>query len=142
MTTLGTEAEDMTLSPRVPPGINADASPLQRPGIPQETEPPQALASAHWLKPEQQQSEREPLVGKGLMLTPVFSTAVPTRGISGVMRRLAYRIPDYKARRWLLLMLADRVDAVEHQPARLAKSAAAVGILGLGAYWVWRRAST
>jgi hypothetical protein len=115
---------------------------MQRPGIPQESEPPQALASAHWLRPEPQLAEHEPLVGKGLRLTPVFSTAVPVRGISGVMRRLAYRIPDYKARRWLILMLADRVDAVEHQPARLAKSAAAVGVLGLGVYWLWRRAST
>jgi hypothetical protein len=29
------------------------------------------------------------------------------------MRRMAYRIPEWRARHWMLLLLADRVDVVE-----------------------------
>ena len=115
-------------------GRGSDESVLQRPGIPQEADPPAPLASAHWLEPEQQLAERPPLVGKGMQLTPVFSTAVPTRGVSGLIRRAAYRIPDYKARRWLLLMLADRIDVVEHRPVVLLKVAAGAGLLGLSIF--------
>jgi hypothetical protein len=121
-------------------GIGSDSSPLQRPGVPQEQQPPQPLASAHWLQPDRQQASEEPLVGHGLTLTPVFSTALPTRGLSGVLRRVAYRVPDYKARRWLLLMAADRIDVLEHRPARLLKWGALLGLAGLGVA-AWRRAN-
>jgi len=46
-------------------------------------------------------------------LTPVFSTAVPPHGLSGVLRRIAYQIPDHRVRHWLVLMAADRVDVIE-----------------------------
>ena len=55
-----------------------------------------------------------PLVGVRRSLTPVHSTAIPPRGLSGLLRRVAYGIPEYRARRWALLMLADRVDVIEH----------------------------
>lgn len=113
-------------------GWGADHSPFERPGIPQESHPPQPLASAHWLVPEQQATTEPPLVGRGLALTPVFSTAVPVRGLSGALRKWAYRIPDYRARRWLLLMVADRVDVLEHRPGRLAGALLAVGLVGVG----------
>jgi hypothetical protein len=45
--------------------------------------------------------------------TPVFSTALPPRGLSGALRRLAHRVPDHRATHWLILLLADRIDAVE-----------------------------
>ena len=111
-------------------GRGSDKNPWQRPGVPQE-QPPQPLASAHWLEPERQMAETTPLVGRGLKLTPVFSTAIPPRGVSGAMRRVAYRLPDYKARRWLLLMLADRVDVLEHRPSALLKLTAGVALFGL-----------
>lgn len=46
--------------------------------------------------------------------TPVFGTAAPPRGLSGVIRRWAYGIPEHRAAHFMLLMVADRVDAVEH----------------------------
>ena len=46
-------------------------------------------------------------------LTPVFGTSVPPAGLSGQLRRLAYRGPEDRMRRWLLLTLADRVDVGE-----------------------------
>jgi hypothetical protein len=113
-------------------GWGTDNSPLERPGIPQEINPPQPLASAHWLVPEQQTAPERPLVGRGLALTPVFSTAVPVRGLSGALRKWAYRIPDYRARRWLLLMVADRVDVLEHRRGRFAGALVAAGLVGVG----------
>lgn len=45
--------------------------------------------------------------------TPVFGTAQPLRGLSGVMRKAAYVIPEHRARHWMLLMAADRIDVAE-----------------------------
>ena len=48
------------------------------------------------------------------MLTPVFGTACPPKGLSGVVRRFAYaRYSEARAAHWLLLLAADRIDAVE-----------------------------
>ncbi len=60
----------------------------------------------------QQRANVPVLVGRD-HLTPVFGTAQPPRGLSGLLRRLAYRIPTHYRRHWLLLMLADRVDVAE-----------------------------
>jgi hypothetical protein len=35
------------------------------------------------------------------------------------LRKTAYRIPEHYTSHWLMLMLADRVDVIEHRPARL-----------------------
>jgi hypothetical protein len=45
--------------------------------------------------------------------TPVFGTAQPYRGISGMLRRAAYDVPEHYARHWMLLLLADKVDVRE-----------------------------
>lgn len=118
-------------------GVGTDRSPLNRPGIPQEQEP-RPLASAHWLEPEQQVSPQLPLIGQGLKLTPVYSTAVPPRRLSGAIRAWAYGIADYKARRWLLLMVADRIDVLEHRPTRLIKVAFGLSLVGAAAYLAHR----
>jgi hypothetical protein len=67
-------------------------------------------------------------------LTPVYSTAIPVRGLSGLLRRAAYKVPDYKARRWLLLIVADRIDALEHRPGALTKALAGVGLVTLAVF--------
>jgi hypothetical protein len=65
-------------------------------------------------------------------LTPVFSTAVPPRGLSGWMRARAYRIPEHRARRWLVLLLADRVDVWEGRVERHPWWSAGLGAAALG----------
>lgn len=52
--------------------------------------------------------------------TPVFGTACPPGGLSGIIRTRAYRHPDHEASRWLLLFLADRVEATAPRLRRLA----------------------
>ncbi len=96
-----------------PSAIGIDQTPERRPGVPMESEP-RIDAGAHWRTPERQPERRLHLRRKGLRrLTPVYGTAQPPRGVSGLMRRLAYATPEHKARHWALLLSADRVDVVE-----------------------------
>ena len=95
------------------PGWGADLDPADRPSYPREIA---AETGAHWDLPEPQpeRGERERSMEHG-MLTPVFGTAQPLHGLSGVVRRYAYRRhSEGKAAHWLLLMAADRVDVAEH----------------------------
>lgn len=95
------------------PGWGADLDPADRPAVPREVRDP--ATGAHWDLPEQQE-ERRPRERsiEHARLTPVFGTAAPTRGLSGVIRRFSYRrFGEGRTVRWLLLIAADRVDAVE-----------------------------
>ncbi|MGN6183351.1 MAG: hypothetical protein ACTHQM_06810 [Thermoanaerobaculia bacterium] len=46
-------------------------------------------------------------------ITPVFGTACPPRGLSGVLRGIAYKFGEGRLAHWMTLMLADRIDVVE-----------------------------
>ncbi len=110
-------------------GAAIDAPRDRRPGVPKETAPHPAGA-AHWAEPEDQRAPGWVLKRKNLSrMTPVFGTAVPPRGVSGAMRRAAYRVPEYDTTHWFLLLVADRVDAMEHGSRRwmLALPVALVG---------------
>ena len=92
-------------------GWGADLDPANRPSVPQE----QFLETgAHWNFPERQPETwpRERSV-EHAMLTPVFGTSCPPKGLSGKVRRYAYRYSEGRAAHWLLLLAGDRVDAVE-----------------------------
>lgn len=68
---------------------------------------------AHWTFPDRQPDDpdRERSIEHG-MLTPVYGTAQPLRGISGAIRRFAYdRLSETKNTRWLILVLGDRVES-------------------------------
>lgn len=94
-------------------GWGADASLDRRPGVPMEAEP-RIAPHAHWIHPERQRARVEILKHSELdELTPVFGTAQPPRGLSGIMRRAAYRIPTHKPSHWMTLLAADRVDVIE-----------------------------
>ena len=96
------------------PGWGADLDPKDRPAVPRERFDP-TLSGAHWELPERQPEHRprERSI-EHASLTPVFGTACPPRGMSGVLRRQAYRrYSEARAAHWLLLLGADRVDVVE-----------------------------
>lgn len=87
--------------------------PDRRPGVPMEAEPTMG-PGAHAAPPERQAGADDVLHRAGLdRPTPVVGTAQPPRGVSGGIRRLAYRIPEHYARHWMLLLVADRVDVME-----------------------------
>lgn len=46
-------------------------------------------------------------------LTPVFGTACPPKGLSGLLRDYAYQYGEATNRHWMTLLLADRIDMVE-----------------------------
>ncbi len=116
--------------------LAVDADPRRRPGVPMENDPPRPVGAAHWTEPERQSDPGNVLKRKGLpQLTPVFGTAIPPRGLSGVMRRAAYEIPEHHTSHWLVLLLADRVDAMEHRLVRVLPFALpAVAALGVAAF--------
>jgi hypothetical protein len=113
--------------------IAVDKSPDQRPGVPHE-HPPRPAGNAHWDKPPAQVPDTTVLKDvEHEHLTATFGTAAPPHGLSGALRRAAYRIPDYYIRHWLLLVVADRVDVVESRAAKLFRRpltwvAASVGV--------------
>jgi hypothetical protein len=107
-------------------GAAVDAEPSRRPGVPQSASPA-PVGDAHWTVPDAQDiDERLTKDAQREAWTATFGTGQPPRALSGLMRRSAYRIPDYRVRRWLLLMAADRVDTLEWQTSRALRSP-----------WVW-----
>ena len=96
------------------PGWGADLDPNDRPSVPRERFDP-GLSGAHWDFPERQEEKwpRERSI-EHMFLTPVFGTSCPPKGLSGVMRKYAYRaFSEARAAHWLILLAADRVDALE-----------------------------
>lgn len=94
-----------------PQGWGTDLAAHARPGVPRE-----APGEFDRTTPSRQPLPDVPLTRRMELseFTPVFGTAQPPRGLSGLLRRAAYRIPEHKARRWLLLLGADRADVLEH----------------------------
>jgi hypothetical protein len=95
------------------PGWGVDLDTKDRPAVPQERFDP-AATGAHWDFPERQPEKwpRERSI-EHRFLTPVFGTSTPPSGLSGVIRKIAYRYSEGRAAHWLLLLGADRVNAVE-----------------------------
>jgi hypothetical protein len=94
------------------PGWGADLDPADRPSVPRERFDP-AVTGAHWDLPDQQAENwpRERSI-EHQRLTPVFGTSTPPKGLSGAMRKYAYRrFSEARAAHWLILIAADRVDA-------------------------------
>ncbi|MCQ4121611.1 hypothetical protein [Rhodococcus tibetensis] len=95
------------------PGWGVDLDPRDRPAVPKERFDPGGTG-AHWDFPERQEEKwpRERSI-EHEFLTPVFGTSCPPKGLSGVMRKFAFRYSEARAAHWLILLAADRVDAVE-----------------------------
>jgi len=96
---------------RTIPGWGADLDPADRPSHLKEVA---AETGAHRDFPERQPeiAPREKST-EHKFLTPVFGTAQPLRGLSGVIRRYAYTFSEGRLAHWLLLIAGDRVDVLE-----------------------------
>jgi hypothetical protein len=97
------------------PGWGVDLDPRDRPSVPRLQFDPN-LAGAHWGDFPERQPETWPreMSIEHKFLTPVFGTSCPPKGASGAMRKFAYkRYSEGRAAHWLLLLAADRVDAIE-----------------------------
>jgi hypothetical protein len=70
--------------------------------------------SGEWERPTQQEPQVELLQSvEHKRLPAVFGTSSPPSGVSGSMRRLAFRWSESNWAHWLLLIAADRVNMVE-----------------------------
>jgi hypothetical protein len=97
------------------PGWGVDLNRRDRPSVPKEQFDP-TFSGAHWEVPERQPETRprERSIEHAI-LTPVFGTSCPPKGLSGAIRKYAYRrYSEARAAHWLLLLAADRADVVEN----------------------------
>ena len=148
-------------------GWGADLDHKNRPAVPMEHSPPR-LEGAPISPPSQQPERIEVLVSpERPHITPLFGTGAPPKGISGMLRRMAYKMTENDIRHFMLLLLADRINVVEglgedlmkghvpnvlgemgikaewqHNRVGLAKKAAvATAVVGIGYYLLKRRSS-
>lgn len=146
-------------------GWGADLDRKDRPGVPMERTPPRFINVPEG-EIEPQEQHVEVLVSTERPgRTPLFGSAQPPSGLSGAIRRLAFKASENDVRHWLLLLLADRVNMVEgigqdlaqgkvpnvlaemgikselkYNPAGLAKKVAiGAAVLGAACYLMKRR---
>ena len=126
------------------PGWGADLDRAKRPAVPMERSPPR-LEGLHWEEPVEQARRVEVLHSiERPKITPVYGTSCPPRGLSGWLRRRAFRRSEGDMRHWLMLLVADRVDVAESvvRDVRRSRGAQAVALVGVGllaAWWLRRR---
>jgi hypothetical protein len=112
------------------PGWGSDRRMEDRPGVPME-HAPAPVSDA----PLDGQTPTAPVLTSAPFhrLTPVFSTALPPRGLSGLLRRRAYGFPDHDSLHWVLLLLADPIDVLESAARALLgkRPFARGGLIGL-----------
>ncbi|RYG88401.1 hypothetical protein EON77_00695 [bacterium] len=95
------------------PGWGSDLEPSRRPGVPRDKAPDIGIEHLYPGITAQRPRHRIHKSTEHARLTPVFGTSCPPRGLSGVLRDMAYRYSEGRMARWLTLMAADRVDVVE-----------------------------
>jgi hypothetical protein len=121
------------------PGWGVDLDPKDRPAVPKENFNPEGTG-AHWKFPERQPQKwpRERSIEHKFM-TPVFGTSCPPRGVSGAIRKFAYRFSEARASHWLLLLGADRIDVLEARMEALLRGRPDSRILETGVLSEFRR---
>lgn len=91
-----------------------DADPENEPNYPYKHYNGDDHKRLNWDRPPLQEKTVEILHSTEHLRTPAtFGTVAPPSGLSGVMRRRAYGYSENMLRHWLMLLMADRVDAVE-----------------------------
>jgi hypothetical protein len=95
-------------------GWGVDADPKNDPTYPMKNRNDGEHAGYSWERPPQQPITVEVLHSNERPdVTSVFGTSTPPSGLSGVIRRKAFRYSESSYGHWLPLMLADRVGVVE-----------------------------
>jgi hypothetical protein len=95
-------------------GWGVDADPKNDPTYPMKNRNNGEHAGYSWERPPQQPIAIEVLHSiERPNVTSVFGTSTPPSGLSGVIRRIAFRYSESSYGHWLPLILADRVSVVE-----------------------------
>ena len=96
------------------PGWGIDADPENDPTYPMRHRTDQDHAGYSWERPTQQPINMEVLHSiERPNVSAVFGTAAAPSGLSGVIRRFAFKYSENSYLHWLPLIFADRVNVVE-----------------------------
>src|SRR5688500_13666053 len=95
-------------------GWGIDADPKNDPTYPMKHRTNEEHKGYSWERPTQQPVDVEVLhSNERPNVTAVFGTSTPPRGLSGMIRRFAFRYSESSYGHWLPLLLADRINVVE-----------------------------
>lgn len=95
-------------------GWGIDADPENDPAYPMKRRTGGDHAGYAWQRPPQQPATVEVLrSNERPSLSAVFGAATPPAGLSGMLRRFAFRYSESSYGHWLPLMLADRINVLE-----------------------------
>lgn len=95
-------------------GWGIDADPENDPTYPMKNRNGADYERIHYEKAPQQKFEGEVFHSiERPGLTRVFGTSTPPAGLSGAVRRFAFRYSEANATHWMTLILADRIDVVQ-----------------------------
>ena len=136
--------EQRLIDPSQVKGWGVDANPKNDPTYPMKNRNNGEHAGYSWARPPQQPITIEVLhSNERPNVTSVLGTSSPPSGLSGVIRRIAFRYSESSYGHWLPLMLADRVGVVEGLLADLAHGHIPniVAELGWKAEWKHNRTS-
>lgn len=96
------------------PGWNLDADPRNEPTYPIKKWTGDDHNRSNWERPPLQPQTVEVLhSNERPSLSAVFGTPNPPSGLSGVIRRTAFKFSESEYGHWLNLLLADRINVVE-----------------------------
>lgn len=105
---------NLPIDPSRIPGWGVDANPENDPTYPMRDRSHEDKRGMRWQRPPQQRRSVEILRSiERNNLPAVFGTSVPPSGVSGMIRRQAFRYSESQWAHWLMLMAADRVNVVE-----------------------------
>jgi hypothetical protein len=117
-----TTAKGLPLDPSTIPGWGVDADPENDPTYPYR-ERDKDDHSGEWARPPVQHTDVEILQSIEHKRRPaVVGTSSPPSGLSGMLRRGAFRYSESHWAHWLMLMGADRVNMVEGIVQDLARA--------------------
>lgn len=128
-----------TIDPQSVVGWGVDADLRNDPTYPYRDRSADKGLRQNWEPPSAQESQVEILQSVEYVRRPaVFGTSSPPHGISGVVRRVAFRWSESNWLHWLLLMGADRINVVEGVVEDLARGKIPNIPAEMGARAEWR----
>jgi len=96
------------------PGWGMDADPENEPTYPMKNYTGDDHNRINYERPAQQPDSIEILMSNERpALTRFFGTSVPPSGLSGIIRRYAFKHSEDRYRHWIPLILADRINVAE-----------------------------
>ncbi len=138
------DMENRVIDPSQIKGWGVDANPENDPVYPMKKRNNGEHAGYSWERPPQQPESVEVLhSNERPNVSAAFGTSTPPSGLSGMIRRAAFKYSENSYGHWLPLMLADRVGMVEGIVDDLARGHVPniVGELGWKAEWKHNRKS-